>query len=88
MDPWFKVRDTIPVKTASGFHVGNKVGDKLFCSINNIVYGADILMPGPLADTDTWASGKKEIFVGSNPFLCSILVILIISATHQFLSIM
>ena len=56
----FKVRDTIPVKTASGFTVGNKIGDKLFCSINNIVYGADILMPGPLSNPDTWASGKKE----------------------------
>ena len=68
----FKVKDTVPVKTASGFTVGNKVGDKLFCSIQNIVYGADILMPGPLSDTDTWASGKKEIFVGSNSGINSI----------------
>jgi len=68
----FKNLDTVPVKTASGFHVGNKVGDKLFCSINNIVYGADILMPGPLNDTDTWVSSKKEVFVGSNSGINSI----------------
>ena len=35
----FKVKDTVPVPTASGFTVGNKIGDKLFCSIQNIVYG-------------------------------------------------
>ena len=68
----YKIKDTVPVKTASGFTVGNKINDKLFCSIQNIVYGADILMPGPLANTDTWASGKKEVFVGSNSGINSI----------------
>ena len=81
----FKVKDTVPVKSASGFIVGNKVGDKLFCSINNIVSGADILMPGPLSDPDTWASGKKEIFVGSNSGINSITSnIITLEDAHKF----
>ena len=81
----FKVKDTVPVKTASGFTIGNKVGDKLFCSIQNIVYGADILMPGPLSDTDTWASGRKEIFVGSNSGINSITSnIITLEDDHKF----
>ena len=81
----FKVKDTVPVKTASGFTVGNKINDKLFCSIQNITYGADILMPGPLADTDTWASGKKEIIVaksaGANAITSNIITL---EDTHKF----
>ena len=81
----FKVKDTIPVKTASGFTVGNKIGDKLFCSIQNITYGADILMPGPLSNTDTWASGKKEVFVGSNSGINSITSnIITLEDVHKF----
>ncbi len=81
----FKVKDTVPVSTASGFTVGNKIGDKLFCSIQNIVYGADILMPGPLTDTDTWASGKKEVFVGSNSGINSITSnIITLEDVHKF----
>ena len=81
----FKVKDTIPVPTASGFTVGNKIGDKLFCSIQNIVYGADILMPGPLSDPDTWASGKKEVFVGSNSGINSITSnIITLEDVHKF----
>ncbi len=81
----FKVRDTIPVKTASGFTIGNKINDKLFCSIQNITYGADILMPGPLSDRDTWVSGKKEIFVGSNSGINSITSnIITLEDVHKF----
>ena len=81
----FDVKDTVPVKTASGFNVGGKVGDKLFCSINNIVYGADILMPGPNSNPDTWVSGKKEIFVGSNSGINSITGnIITLEDTHKF----
>ena len=81
----FKVKDTVPVKTASGFTVGNKIGDKLFCSIQNITYGADILMPGPVSDTDTWASGKKEIFVGSNSGINSITSnVITLEDVHKF----
>ena len=81
----FKVKDTVPVSTASGFTVGNKIGDKLFCSINNIVYGADILMPGPLSDPDTWSSGKKEVIVGSNSGINSITSnIITLEDVHKF----
>ena len=81
----YKVQDTVPVKTASGFNVGNKVGEKLFCSINNIVYGAEVLMPGPLPDTDTWVSGKKEIVVGSNSGINSITSnIITLEDVHKF----
>ena len=81
----FKVKDTVPVKTASGFTVGNKIGDKLFCSLQNITYGADILMPGPLNNTDTWASGKKEVFVGSNSGINSITSnIITLEEVHKF----
>ena len=75
----------MPVPTASGFTVGNKIGDKLFCSIQNIVYGADILMPGPLSDPNTWASGKKEVFVGSNSGINSITSnIITLEDVHKF----
>ena len=81
----YKVKDTIPVKTASGFTVGNKKNDKLFCSLQNIVYGAEILMPGPDPDTDTWVSGKKEIFVGSNSGINSITSnIITLEDVHKF----
>jgi len=81
----FDVKDTIPVKTASGYNVGNKIGDKLFCSLNSITYGADILMPGPQSDPDDWASGKKEVFVGSNSGINSITSnIITLEDTHKF----
>jgi len=81
----YKVKDTVPVKTASGFTVGNKKNDKLFCSIQNIVYGAEILMPGPDPDTDTWVSGKKQVFVGSNSGINSITSnIITLEDVHKF----
>ena len=83
----FKVKDTIPVKTASGFTVGNKIGDKLFCSIQNITYGADILMPGADSDTDTWRSGRKKYFVGSNSGINSISSnVITLEEVHGFLT--
>ena len=81
----FDVKDTVPVKTASGFNIGGKTGDKLFCSLNNIVYGAEVLMPGPNSNPDTWVSGKKEIFVGSNSGINSITSnIITLEDTHKF----
>ena len=42
-------------------------------------------MPGPLADTDTWASGKKEVFVGSNSGINSITSnIITLEDVHKF----
>ena len=81
----FDVKDTVPVKTASGFNIGGKTGDTLFCSLNNIVYGAAVLMPGPNSNPDTWVSGKKEIFVGSNSGINSITSnIITLEDTHKF----
>ena len=81
----FDVKDSVPVKTASGFNIGGKIGDKLFCSLNNIVFGAEVLMPGPNSDPDTWVSGKKEIFVGSNSGINSISSnILTLEDVHKF----
>ena len=79
-------KDNLPNKTASGFVVGNKTNEKLFCTIENVTYGADVLMPGPSSNTDTWASGKKEIFVGSNSGINSITSnIFTLEDTHKFL---
>ena len=81
----YTVKDTLPIKTASGYTVGNKVGDKLFCSMNNIVYGADVLMPGPNSDPDTWASGNKSVFVGSNAGINSITAnVITLEDVHKF----
>ena len=65
-------KDKLPDKTASGFNVGNKLGEKLYCTIENATYGAEVLMPGPNTNVDTWSSGKKEIFVGSSSGISSI----------------
>ena len=79
-------KDKVPNKTASGFTVGNKINDKLFCTIENTTFGADILMPGPGTNTDLYASGKKEIFVGSNSGINSITSnIFTLEETHKFL---
>ena len=81
----YNVKDTVPVKTASGYEVGNKQNDKIFCSLNNTVYGADILMPGPNSDPDTWGRGKKEVFVGSNAGINSITAnVVTLEGTHNF----
>ena len=81
----YNVKDTVPIKTASGYEVGNKQNDKIFCSLNNTVYGADILMPGPNSNPDTWGNGKKEVFVGSNSGINSITAnVITLEDTHNF----
>ena len=43
-------------------------------------------MPGPLSNTDTWVSGKKEIVVGSNSGINSITSnTFTLEDTHKFL---
>ena len=81
----YNVKDTVPIKSASGYEVGNKENDKLFCSINNSVFGADILMPGPNSNPDTWGKGKKEVFVGSNSGINSITAnVITLEDDHNF----
>jgi hypothetical protein len=65
-------RDTVPVKSAGGYIVGNKVGETIHCNIDNIVYGASVLMPVPGSNPDNRISARKEYYVGRSAGINSI----------------
>ena len=61
----YNQKDTVPFKTVNGGYViGNKSGEVLHCNIDNVVYGANVLMPVPGTEPDDRVSAKKEYYVG------------------------
>jgi microcystin-dependent protein len=68
----YNQKDTVPPRSISGYIVGNRVGDNLYCEINNIVYEAPILMPVPQSNPNLRISARKEYFVGRSSGINSI----------------
>jgi hypothetical protein len=68
----YNQKDTVPPKVASGYVIGNKVGETIQCNIDNIVYGATVLMPVPGSNPDNRISARKEYLVGRSAGINSI----------------
>ena len=69
----YNQKDTLPPKNANGgYGIGNKVGETINCNINNVVYGASVLMPVPSTNPDNRVSAKKEYYVGRSAGINSI----------------
>jgi len=68
----YNQKDTIPPKNAGEYTIGAKVGETIHCNIDNIVYGADVLMPVPGTAVNNRTSGKKEYYVGRSAGINSI----------------
>jgi hypothetical protein len=68
----YNQKDTVPPKSAGGYIIGNKVGETIHCNIDNVVYGATVLMPVPGSNPDNRISARKEYFVGRSAGINSI----------------
>jgi len=68
----YNQRDTVPLKSTGGYIIGNKVGETIHCNIDNIVYGARVLMPVPGSNPDNRISARKEYLVGRSAGINSI----------------
>jgi len=68
----YNQRDTVPLKSTGGYIIGNKVGETIHCNIDNVVYGARVLMPVPGSNPDNRISAKKEYLVGRSAGINSI----------------
>jgi hypothetical protein len=68
----YNQRDTVPLKSTGGYIIGNKVGETIHCNIDNVVYGASVLMPVPGSNPDNRISARKEYLVGRSAGINSI----------------
>jgi microcystin-dependent protein len=68
----YNQRDTVPLKSTGGYIIGNKVGETIQCNIDNVVYGATVLMPVPGSNPDNRISARKEYLVGRSAGINSI----------------
>ena len=68
----YNQKDTVPPKTAGNYIIGNKVGETIHCNIDNIVYGANVLMPVPGSNPDDRVSARKTYYVGTSAGISSI----------------
>ena len=68
----YNQRDTVPLKSTGGYIIGNKVGETIQCNIDNVVYGASVLMPVPGSNPDNRISARKEYLVGRSAGINSI----------------
>ena len=68
----YNQRDTVPLKSTGGYIIGNKVGETIQCNIDNVVYGASVLMPVPGSNPNNRISARKEYLVGRSAGINSI----------------
>jgi hypothetical protein len=68
----YNQKDTVPPKTVTGYTIGNKIEERISCSIDNIVYSGKVVMPVPQSNPDLRTAAKKEYFVGSSAGISSI----------------